>query len=1024
MREHLVTFARKVRQSMQRMLRVAPLPAFALVLLAAMWSAVFYQIGVERHTSRTEAVTDSLGLARTLAEHVGHILREADHATQLFKLKFEESGGALRLREFTARNGLMASVLPTRLELPMAIIGKDGLVQDSANGFRGGQLAGRAFLMALREAPADAALFTTPPMDAHSGKWHIQVARRLNDRRGAFAGAIVILIDPAYFVDDYDRMNVDDAAALVLLSRGTGQSVGRAGERLFATRELGFAASGAADAPRDEIVASAPLDGIARIYSARDMPRFSLVAVVGIPERVAMARFERHRTISIWLTLAASTVIVAVVALLMKQSARLRASMRAAHEAQATLRAASDGSLDAVLIAKAWRGAGGQIEDFVIVDINDKGAAIAGMARAALLGKKVFALLPRYREVGFFERYIEVMQSGQPLEEERELRWEGGAPRWQYYQIVPLEDGVAVTVRDITERKQAELQIRKDRSFLQSLVEHLPLLIYVKSVQPDSFGTVMLWNRAAETVTGYGADVIGKVDRQAFAPGFALCNDEEDRAMLANPAVRDLPERPLLRPDGALRLLDSASVPLFDGNGQVEYILHIAQDVTLRRAQEQSLRTREAELAAVTDASPLGLVRADMQGNCVYANRMFETITGLGRGEAHGMGWLAALHYDDHGFLPEVFEHQRKTREPFARTLRFRHLDGKLVWAAVKIAAIRIGERIEGFAGSLDDITTLREAEMALRESEARLRTIADTMPAMVAYVDADQIYRFRNMAYQREFARSGIDVLGRSSRAIAGEQRYARLKPYILRALDGETLIFEEHDESGDIERTFEVTYIPQRGQDNSSVVGFHVMRQDISSQKRETKQLLKLAQVDALTGLINRAGFLQKLSEAMRASAEGGHLMAVMFMDIDRFKPVNDTYGHHVGDQLLKAFSARLSNTLRASDTIARLGGDEFTIIMEQIGRPQVAAKVAGKIVAAMRAPFQLDEVTVSVSTSIGLAFYRDGACGPETLLKQADALLYQAKEAGRNTYRAPTEAPAPRAQPGTTAEAEPAL
>jgi diguanylate cyclase (GGDEF)-like protein len=179
--------------------------------------------------------------------------------------------------------------------------------------------------------------------------------------------------------------------------------------------------------------------------------------------------------------------------------------------------------------------------------------------------------------------------------------------------------------------------------------------------------------------------------------------------------------------------------------------------------------------------------------------------------------------------------------------------------------------------------------------------------------------------------------------------------------------------------------------------------MRQDITSQKHEKKRLLKLAQIDALTGLANRAGFMQKLGAAMRESSEAGHLMAVMYMDIDHFKPVNDTHGHDVGDALLRAFSARLTQTLRLSDTVARLGGDEFTIIMEQIARPEDAAAIAAKIVSAMQAPFELGKETVSVSVSIGLAYFRNGVQDPDALLKQADMLLYQAKQAGRNTFRA---------------------
>ncbi|MCX7290988.1 GGDEF domain-containing protein [Janthinobacterium sp.] len=220
---------------------------------------------------------------------------------------------------------------------------------------------------------------------------------------------------------------------------------------------------------------------------------------------------------------------------------------------------------------------------------------------------------------------------------------------------------------------------------------------------------------------------------------------------------------------------------------------------------------------------------------------------------------------------------------------------------------------------------------------------------------------------------------------------------------LAGETLSFEEEDDKEGIERCMEVIYIPQIGEDKLQVVGFHVMRQDITVQKREKQRLLKLAQVDALTGLSNRAGFQQKLSYAMHASRQQQHLMAVMYMDIDRFKPVNDTHGHGTGDALLRAFAQRLTQTMRATDIIARLGGDEFTIIMEQIARPDDAAVLAEKIVAAMRQPFELDGISVRISASIGLAFYRDEDISPAVLLQRADVLLYQAKQDGRNTYRA---------------------
>jgi len=998
----LTTSESKVRQTARRLFRVLLLPGFALSLLAAMWIALILQMSSERAVAHHDAVVHSQSLARVLSEHVTHILRQSDHATQLFKLKYEENGGKLTLSEFARRNGLLDSVLPARLDLPMAVIDRHGKRTDSANAFIADDVAGEPYFQTLAGASGDAALFSTPLVDPRTKKWQIQVARRLNDSAGRFDGVIVLMIDPLYFIDDYDRLNVGDDDAMFLLSRATGLSIGRVGERLVISDRIDFVARGAFAAAAGEVLPKTQFDTGDRIYGYSDMPRYTLAAVVGVTRQTAMAKFERHRQRYTWIALAVTFMILAVVTVLMKQSARLRASIRAAHDAQATLRAAADGSLDGVLFLTACQ-VGGQVEDFLIADINDKGAAMLGRPRAALLGQRAFTLLPRYSRTGFFQRYRDVFTSGVPLEEEVEIKLDEGS-RWIHHQIVPIPGGVAVTSRDITARKRTEIEIIGHRGFLQSLIDHLPLLIYVKSVRPVSFGTMVVWNKAAEAVTGYSAaDVIGKTDCDAFPPGFGLCQRDEDDAMMRDPRVMDLQDKPLQRPDGALRFLHALQVPLFDEGGRAEYILCIAEDITVRREQEQSLRTSEAQLAAVTNASPLGLIRADTNGSATYINRMFETITGLTREQALGNGWIAALHPDDRDSVEGVFKHQKTHLEPYKRIVRCLHADGKVVWASMKVAAVRIGERIEGFVGSIDDITSLREAEMALRESEARLRTIADTLPAMVAYIDAGQVYRFHNLAYDREFRRDGRDILGHSIVDTLGEARYQRLLPYILRALSGERLVFEEHDESSGIDRTLEVSYIPQLGDDGETVVGYHVMRQDITSQKREKRRLLKLAQVDALTGLANRAGFLQKLDTAMQQSADEGQLMAVMYMDIDHFKPVNDTYGHNVGDALLKAFSARLTQTMRASDTVARLGGDEFTIIMERIARPEDASAIAAKIVTAMQMPFELDGVRVSVSASIGLAYFRDGAVDPDALLKEADMLLYQAKQAGRNTYRA---------------------
>jgi diguanylate cyclase (GGDEF)-like protein/PAS domain S-box-containing protein len=305
------------------------------------------------------------------------------------------------------------------------------------------------------------------------------------------------------------------------------------------------------------------------------------------------------------------------------------------------------------------------------------------------------------------------------------------------------------------------------------------------------------------------------------------------------------------------------------------------------------------------------------------------------------------------------------------------------------------------------DITAHHEAEEALQESEARLRTVADALPMRVAYIDADERYRFNNLAYEREFGLSRDQIQGHTVQELLGEPAYESVKPHIRAALAGEVVTFQSEDTQSDSYNCYEAQYIPQPAANADTIVGFHAVITDITRQKLEEKRLVNLAQIDPLTGLANRAGFQARLGEAMERSRGAGALMALMYLDIDGFKQVNDQFGHQAGDELLKAFSNRLSHGLRSTDVRARLGGDEFTVIMEGLPNTDVAVSAAAKLVAATQAPFAIEQqqqpqLMINITLSIGLAFYQGGNADAATLVKRADEMLYQAKRSGRNNVQ----------------------
>ena len=441
-----------------------------------------------------------------------------------------------------------------------------------------------------------------------------------------------------------------------------------------------------------------------------------------------------------------------------------------------------------------------------------------------------------------------------------------------------------------------------------------------------------------------------------------------------------------------------------DAHGE-PFVMGHAEDITERCHYERRLEEQQAELEAVADGSPIGLFRADLDGGFTYINRTFERIAGQRADEAQGAGWMDALHAEDRERVVAEWHAAVRARSGFVSMHRFRRDAGTTVWTSMRAQPLIVKGEIAGYVGSVADVTARHVAEQQLARNEQRLRTIADAVPAMIAYVDANLRFVFVNAAYAHNFGCEPAQLIGRSGRDVLGEELFAKRRANIERALAGERLMFEEEQQVDGEYRCVEITYIPQRDDETHEVLGLHVMVQDITRKALQERGWMRAAEVDHLTGVANRAGFVARLQHALARSRDQHSMLAVMYLDIDHFKRINDTYGHGVGDAVIQAFAQRLASILRPSDIVGRLGGDEFSIVMEGVRRPQYAAVVAAKIVSAMRRPFvlQQENMTLSISTSVGLALCaHEPGLTPAALLKRADGALYEAKAAGRDGYR----------------------
>src|SRR4029079_5471179 len=307
----------------------------------------------------------------------------------------------------------------------------------------------------------------------------------------------------------------------------------------------------------------------------------------------------------------------------------------------------------------------------------------------------------------------------------------------------------------------------------------------------------------------------------------------------------------------------------------------------------------------------------------------------------------------------------------------------------------------------------------ALRESEERLRLVANSVPALISYLDRESRFRFSNRTYDDWFGIPQERMHGYTVAEVFGEEIHARMKPHIERVLSGEEVEFEftlgEHAAAGGRQRTLQVACVPHLAPDGA-VLGFYMLGNDVTALKRaqedlrfaaiqlqhDARRLEFLAHHDTLTGLPNRAMFQERAREAVAHARRHDKTAAVLFIDLDDFKEVNDNLGHDVGDGLLKVIASRLRACVRGDDFIARIGGDEFCVLLQDIAEPREAAAVAQKLITELAKPCQIGEHEVGAGASIGIACVPQDGDDVGTLLRLADHAMYRAKQLGRNGYQ----------------------
>jgi diguanylate cyclase (GGDEF)-like protein/PAS domain S-box-containing protein len=420
---------------------------------------------------------------------------------------------------------------------------------------------------------------------------------------------------------------------------------------------------------------------------------------------------------------------------------------------------------------------------------------------------------------------------------------------------------------------------------------------------------------------------------------------------------------------------------------------HTQQVATALQASEQRLR-------AITDNVPALIGYFDRDERCRFANRTARRLQGQVIDELYEGRLLRDIVGDDSYALQEP-----AIREALAG--RESRMEGHIVrrgrdlyYQAHFIPDLAQDGSVRGFYTMSVDLTARKLAEARFADEERRLRTIADNLPVLIAYMDDQERIQFANETYRQWLGVDPENWIGKSLSELGGGRLYESRQHNLRRALAGERMAFDVVTRHGGIERHLHYVYIPDRRPDGR-IAGVYALASDVTALKTIEQQLSSLARVDPLTALPNRRAFDERLAEAVARCRRSERPMALMYLDVDHFKQVNDSAGHGAGDVVLKEFARRLVDNVRATDTVARLAGDEFVVILEEVKSSDEATRVAAKIGDAVRLPIMLDGHMLYITTSIGVAYYEGHPVDVDDVVAKADAALYEAKRSGRNRY-----------------------
>jgi len=572
-----------------------------------------------------------------------------------------------------------------------------------------------------------------------------------------------------------------------------------------------------------------------------------------------------------------------------------------------------------------------------------------------------------------------------------------GEPRLVELLVSPLRDkygqviGIIESARDITERSAAEVALREARDYAENLIRSTNTMV----VELDPAGNLRVFNPAAEEITGYTLDELkGRNWFEALVPRnrFPKVWDEFERLVAGG--MPDHFENPILTKEGDERYISWTNSLLRQGD-TITGIVSFGMDITLQKLSEASLRESEERFRTIADYTYDWEYWQGPGGEFLYISPACKDITGYTQAEFISDPELVyrIIHPDDRHLMDG---HRDNIHHEDIASIDFRIVrkDGGERWIAHGCRAVHGRDgRFMGRRASNRDITAKQQAEL-------EYKTIVQTANDGYLMLDTEGRILDANEAYCKMSGFSHAELTRMRSADLAPQKSLAEIAKTMAEVRGNGQIRFDSRHRCSDghfIDVEISASFLDVRG--GVLIVFVH----DVTERVRTELQIRQLAYYDTLTNLPNRRLLADRMQQALEQAKRFQRSLAVMFLDLDRFKQINDTLGHDAGDELLRQVATRLNNCVRSADTVARTGGDEFVIILSEIANPRDAALVAEKIIASFARSVPVGDHLLNVTTSIGIAIYPVGGSDDvQELMKKADRAMYAAKEAGRNGYR----------------------